>query len=64
MITREVYTVETDESHVFCRAALGTDQSVTIRFSKRPTLEQVKLAWKILCFSGKGAFGKEAWDKP
>lgn len=64
MITREVHVVDTDESHVFMRAALGPNQSVTVRFSKPPTMEQVKLTVRILNFNGEGAFGKEEWKKP
>ena len=64
MITREVIVVETDESHVWLRAMLTPGQHVTVRFSKPPTLEQVKLTVKLLNFNGEGAFGKDEWKKP
>ena len=63
MITREHYIVDTDESHVWMRAALGSGQSVTVRFSKPPTMEQAKLTAKIFNFNGEGAFGKDEWKK-
>ena len=64
LITREVHVIDTDESHLFCRASLGNSQVLSIRFSKPPTMEQVKLAVKILQFNGEGAFGKDEWKKP
>lgn len=64
MITREHYIVDTDESLVFLRTSLGPGNVATVRFSKMPTLEQLKLVVRLLEMSGENVFGKEEWKKP
>ena len=63
MITREHYILDTDETLVFMRTALGADNTATVRFSKQPDLDGLKLVIRLLEMSGENVFGKDEWKK-